>query len=77
MHSGTDLEMRDGMRSEEQEELEIASVGHSLPKLTYAIQYPGTKSRIVSATSDLPHLLGNIEKAKSKKIFSTRRATGE
>lgn len=45
MHSGTDLEMRDGMRSEEQEELEIGSVGHSLPKWTYAIQYPGTKSR--------------------------------
>lgn len=43
MHSGTDLEMRDGMRSEEQEELEIASVGHSLPKWTYAIQYQERK----------------------------------
>lgn len=43
MHSGTDLEMREGMRSEEQEELEIASEGHSLPKWTYAIQYPGNE----------------------------------
>jgi hypothetical protein len=31
------------------------------------------KVRYVSAASDLPHLLGNIEKAKSKKIFLTRR----